>query len=142
VFSQTTCVLTAFAMYLTGCTSVFLLCVISYERYLMINDPLNRRRFGLGKCFLLVAVCLLGGVFWASMPLLGWSHYSLEGAGTSCSVEWNERSWNVTSYNIGIFIFVFLIPVTYIFITNISLVIVVSSIKISFFFFINQKALI
>lgn len=66
--------------------------------------------------------CILIGLFWATMPLLGWSHYSLEGAYTSCSVEWRERSASVTSYNITIFGVVYLVPVVLIVFTNARLV--------------------
>jgi len=45
------------------------------------------------------------------MPLVGWSHCALEGGMTSCSVTWNEQSTNVISYNIAIFIFVYIIPI-------------------------------
>lgn len=69
-----------------------------------------------------IAGCLLIGLFWATMPLVGWSHYSLEGAYTSCSVEWRERSLNVTSYNITIFGVVYLVPVLVILVTNIKLI--------------------
>ena len=31
------------------------------------------------------------GIFWAIIPLFGWSEYSLEGALISCSVEWNKK---------------------------------------------------
>lgn len=73
-----------------------------------------------------IAACLFIGIFWASMPLLGWSHYSLEGAYTSCSVEWRERSLSVTSYNITIFGFVYLVPVIVIVFTNARLLTMVN----------------
>lgn len=66
----------------------------------------------LNKKNLLIAVCisLACGLFWSLMPLFGWSHYSLEDSYISCSVEWKERTFNVISYNICIFAFVFVIP--------------------------------
>jgi hypothetical protein len=58
-------------------------------------------------------------------PMFGWSHYSLEGALTSCSVEWFEKSFNVISYNISMFIFVYFIPLLIIFGTSLGLIILV-----------------
>ena len=57
-------------------------------------------------------------LFWAFMPFLGWSHYSIEGARISCSVQWREKSLNVISYNICIFIFVYIVPFGVIIFTN------------------------
>lgn len=76
-----------------------------------------------------IAGCLLIGLFWASTPLFGWSYYSLEGAYTSCSVEWRDRSPNVVSYNITIFGVVYLVPVLVIVATNAKLITMVTSLS-------------
>jgi c-opsin len=72
-----------------------------------------------------IAVCMLLGLFWSILPIFGWSRYALEGAGTSCSVEWNERSWNVMSYNVAMFVFVFFVPLLIIIFTNTRLIMIV-----------------
>ena len=61
----------------------------------------------------------------AGAPLVGWSYYSLEGALTSCSVEWAERSFSVISYNIFIFILTFVLPTLVISITNLKMIFIV-----------------
>ena len=66
--------------------------------------------------------CLVLGLIWPILPLFGWSHYTLEGALTSCTVEWAERSFNVVSYNITIWICGFLIPLIIIVYTNYKLI--------------------
>ena len=58
--------------------------------------------------------------------MVGWSYYSMEGALTSCSVDWADRSLNVVSYNIFIFIISYFIPVTIIIYTNTKLLLIVS----------------
>lgn len=55
--------------------------------------------------------------------MLGWSYYSLEGALTSCSVEWKDKSWNVITYNITIFVFVFIIPFLSIMLIHVKIII-------------------
>ena len=65
------------------------------------------------------------GLICAGAPLLGWSYYSMEGALTSCSVEWADRSINVVSYNMFIFVVSYLIPLIIIATTNISLLFIV-----------------
>jgi len=83
-------------------------------------------------------------------PFFGWSYYSLEGALTSCSVEWSVRSFNVISYNMFIFIVTFLIPVLVIVISNVGVLIIVrlksyisivckSNFNLIFLFFFSKK---
>ena len=73
-----------------------------------------------------VQVCMLLGAFWPTMPLVGWSHYALEGGMTSCSVTWNEQSTNVISYNLAIFVCVYILPVLVIVATNAKMLLIVS----------------
>lgn len=79
---------------------------ISLERLLMICHPTKKRH----NPFHLIFFSVSCGLFWSVMPLVGWSRYSLETGTIHCSVEWAEKSFNVISYNITIFIFVFIGP--------------------------------
>ena len=72
--------------------------------------------------YMTVLVCVLLSLTWSTAPFFGWSYYSLEGGLTSCSVEWADRSWNVLSYNITIWIFGFLIPLAVIVYCNIRII--------------------
>ena len=104
---------------------------MSVIRYYMILKPINMRKMTLKLSLIIVGFCVLNGVVWASLPLFGWSRYSLEGALTSCSVEWKERSLNVVSYNVTIFLLVYFIPVVCTIITSIKLTIIVVSISLN-----------
>ena len=64
-------------------------------------------------------------LFWSAVPIFGWSYYSLEDGIVSCSVEYNEKSLNVISYNIGMFIFVFILPFGITIYTNIKSILIV-----------------
>lgn len=74
-----------------------------------------------------IGLCLFGGLVCAGAPFIGWSYYSMEGALTSCSVDWADRSFNVVSYNIFIFIISYFIPVAIIIYTNLKLLFIVSN---------------
>lgn len=123
MFGKMGCSLSALFMYWSGCTNIYILIALSYSRY----EDLRRQMLGLGSptvkdCCLKILACILLGLFWASLPLLGWSYYSPEGLGTSCSVEWNEKSFNVLSYNITILITVFLIPLILLIYINVLII--------------------
>jgi hypothetical protein len=102
------CEIGGFSMYFCGCSSVYLLMAVSIERLLVIYKP--AQQISIKKSVLTVCLCCFLGLLWALFPFMGWSYYSLEGVNISCSVEWRDQSWNVVSYNIAIFIFVFIIP--------------------------------
>jgi len=113
-------------MYFTGITSIYILVGLSLERYYVINSNIKNRFVSAKTVLRVLAGCIMQGIIWASFPLFGWSHYTLEGANTSCAVEWNERSLNVVSYNTAMFVFVYFIPLIIIFISNFRLIIMAS----------------
>ncbi len=117
-------------MYFTATSNVYLMAFISYERYYILKSPMNVKNLNLKKLSTGVFVSILLGLFWATMPLIGWSHYALEDSLISCSIEWKERTLNVISYNICIFILVFGIPFGVSIITNIKSILIVSVFKI------------
>jgi hypothetical protein len=91
---------------------------IGYTRYKAVSDPLSANTNTERKMLSAIGLSLGCGAFWSITPLLGWSHYSLEGALISCSVEWNEKTPSVLSYNIAITIFVYLLPLCTFFFTS------------------------
>jgi hypothetical protein len=119
------CVLTGFIMYFIGTVGVYLMVAMSIERFMIIYKPMSIKKLTHRVLALVIGVCMLLGLFWSILPIFGWSRYSLEGAGTSCSVEYNERSLNVISYNVAMFVFVFFVPLFVIIGLNTKLVMMV-----------------
>nr|XP_055048595.1 parietopsin [Misgurnus anguillicaudatus] len=104
------CVFQGFAVNYFGLVSLCTLTLLAYERYHVVCKPmagfkLNVRRSCMGLLFVWL-YCL----FWAGAPLLGWSSYGPEGVQTSCSLGWEERSWNNYSYLIFYTILCFILP--------------------------------
>ncbi|KAM3585595.1 uncharacterized protein V6R79_022081 [Siganus canaliculatus] len=93
-----------------GIVSLISLAVLSYDRYstLMVC---NKRVPDYRKPLMAVGGSWLYSLLWTVPPLLGWSSYGPEGAGTSCSVTWTENSLGSHSYIICLFIFCLGIPV-------------------------------
>ncbi|XP_005748590.1 pinopsin-like isoform X1 [Pundamilia nyererei] len=94
----------------SGIVSLISLSILSYDRYstLMVY---NKRSADYRKPLLAVGGSWLYSVIWTVPPLLGWSSYGLEGAGTSCSVSWTEESPRSHSYIICLFVFCLGLPV-------------------------------
>ncbi len=85
--------------------------------------------------YVTIGACTMFGLFCAAAPLFGWSYYSLEGALTSCSVEWADRSFNVVSYNVFIFFITFFIPLLVIICCNLGIYVLVMDFSFFVFFF-------
>ena len=110
-------------MYFVSCSSMYLMMVISIDKLFIVYEPFMARKMLVSTRLCIVLLCTLLALFWSTLPLLGWSHYSMEMSRTSCSVEWADRSLGVTSYNITIFVFVFFIPFVTILYFNVKLIV-------------------
>ncbi len=106
-------------MYFTGCMHTYLMAAISFERYYSIYNPKQANKITFKLMLKLVMACFLASLFWSTMPLLGWSNYMLEDGATGCCIETREKSLNVQSYNLAMFVFVFMIPFGFIVVLNI-----------------------
>ena len=119
------CQLNGFLMYFVGCMQTFLMAAISFERYYVIKTPILATKFKPKLMLKAVLGCVALSLFWSAMPLIGWSRYSFEESRTGCCIEYRDRSFNVISYNIAIFVFVFLLPFGFILVSNIRLLLTV-----------------
>ena len=125
-FNDIGCVVSAFIMYFVSCTNMYLMAAIAVERYLIVTGKLAKRMASVLARVYVVLGCTLVALFWACMPLVGWSRYSMERAHTSCSVEYAERSLSVTTYIVAVFVFVFLAPLSQIAYSTVRLVLFVN----------------
>uniref|UniRef100_A0A4W5QH15 Teleost multiple tissue opsin 3b n=1 Tax=Hucho hucho TaxID=62062 RepID=A0A4W5QH15_9TELE len=99
-----------FANSLFGIVSLVSLAILSYERYSTIlcytkADPSDYK-----KAWLAIAGAWLYSLVWTVPPFFGWSSYGPEGPGTTCSVQWHQRSSRNISYITCLFIFCLLLP--------------------------------
>lgn len=62
------------------------------------------------KVFTGIAFSWIYSLVWAVPPLFGWSRYSPEGPGTTCSVNWTTRTANNVSYIVCLFFFCLILP--------------------------------
>ncbi|CAF3357302.1 unnamed protein product, partial [Rotaria sp. Silwood2] len=120
IFTYVSCVISAIIAYFTGCSNIYVLCLISIDRYIVLTRMSTTPVISVKHAYISILCVYLLALFWSLLPIIGWSNYDYEGVGASCSVKWEERSLNVTSYNITIFIFVYLIPVIIIIIMNLK----------------------
>lgn len=119
MFKKLGCDISGYIMYAIGCAHIYLTMAMSIERYVVLKNPAFIKKLNFGLYFKVISICILLSLLWATFPLFGWSYYTLEGALTSCSVEWADRSWNVFTYNVTIWVFGFIVPLSAILYCNI-----------------------
>ncbi|RNA30626.1 melanopsin [Brachionus plicatilis] len=129
VFRYIGCVFSGFVMYFVGCLSIYLMMAISFERYHIIKNPFGVSKVKIQTTYLSILICVLLALLWSVLPMMGWSYYSLEGALTSCSVEWKDRSLNVVSYNVTVFLLVYFIPLLAIIRVNFKLIFMIRGLQ-------------
>ncbi|XP_034742226.1 teleost multiple tissue opsin 2b [Etheostoma cragini] len=93
-----------------GIVSLISLVILSYDRYSTLTKY-NKHGPGYRKPLLAVGGSWLYSFFWTVPPLLGWSSYDIEGAGTSCSVSWKVQTVQSHAYIICLFIFCLGLPI-------------------------------
>ncbi|KAK5858760.1 hypothetical protein PBY51_002875 [Eleginops maclovinus] len=93
-----------------GIVSLVSLSLLSFERYsvLLHSPPSDSSQYCRAR--LAVGASWLYSLVWTLPPLLGWSSYGPEGPGTTCSVQWHQRSPAARSYISCLFIFCLLLP--------------------------------
>ena len=126
IWPKITCIFAGFIIYFVGCMQVFLMSAISYVRYDILSKQLNEKSIGNRVIICSTLVSLALSLFWSMAPMFGWSFYSLEDGLVSCSVEYNEKSINVITYNVGMFIFTFLLPFAIIIFANVKSLLIVN----------------
>ncbi len=89
----------------------------SFVRYLAVNSSSS-----MAKTKVAIILSFILALIWPLAPIFGWSYYSLEGGLTSCSVEWSDKDLSVVTYNMTIFVTVFLVPIIIIITANSLLV--------------------
>lgn len=94
----------------SGIVSLISLVILSYDRYSTLT-VYNKGGLNYRKPLLAVGGSWLYSLFWTVPPLLGWSSYGLEGAGTSCSVSWTANTAQSHAYIICLFIFCLGLPI-------------------------------
>ncbi|KAM8977434.1 pinopsin-like [Pelodytes ibericus] len=93
-----------------GIVSLISLAILSYERYTTLA-VYRKGGPNFKKALFAVVSSWVYSLIWTVPPLLGWSSYGQEGAGTSCSVRWTSESTESVSYIICLFIFCLVLPV-------------------------------
>jgi hypothetical protein len=126
IFNKWGCNTSSLIMFWIGSSSIYLMTSISFQRFYVIYNPFNPKNNSFKMNIIIIIICLFIGFIWSIFPVIGWSYYTLEGSLTSCGIEWRKQSFNLNSFKIAIFLFVYLLPLLIIILSSIKLLIMVN----------------
>ena len=79
IWSKLVCIFSGFLIYFVGTLQIYLMCVISSIRYLILKAQLNDNPVRMKSIYIAIGSSVLLSLFWSGTPIFGWSHYTLEG---------------------------------------------------------------
>ena len=110
-FGESGCKAYGFLTTLCGLASINHLAGAAFERY----DYIERATRGQGlfnkkRTVYFVIFLWFYSLVFSVAPFANWSSYTLEGFGTSCSVDWSSSSSNAVSYTVALYLGCFVLP--------------------------------
>ena len=114
LFGEAGCTAYGFITTFVALGSMMNLVGASYERYVTLVKLYRNGEadFGIKKALCVSIILWLYSLIWSSMPLFGWSSYTLEGIGTSCSIEWRSDNSGDVSYALCLTTACFVLPMS------------------------------
>ncbi|CAG5127043.1 unnamed protein product [Candidula unifasciata] len=111
LYGQAMCQLYAFEGMFFGIAAIGAVIALCVERYYIANRLSSGSKDGSGWFYTWSLILVVGNaLFWATMPLLGWSRYAIELTGTSCAIDWAHPDQSYISYMATLTIFSFVVP--------------------------------
>ena len=112
IFGSDACIFSGFSVTFLGLVSISHLVCLAAERYISIAKPFLAERITRKPRYtvFISIVSWIYAFFWAILPVLGISSYTLEGK-TRCSLNWKGKSRADRVYICLLFVFCFVLPV-------------------------------
>lgn len=77
VFGREACIYMGFTLFSYLSIAMYTLTMISIERYLVICQPFKTFTFNVKKCLISMSLILVVSLLFATIPLVGWSEYTI-----------------------------------------------------------------
>ena len=99
-----------FVTTLVSVTNVCILTAIALDRYFIILEKPFASRITNFKAGMTILSCSGYGLLWATFPLAGWGRFVVENSEISCGPDWGSSDSLPRTYNVTIFVLVFIVP--------------------------------
>ena len=110
VFGPLFCQIYAMLGSLFGCSSIWTMTAIAFDRYNVIVKGLSGRPLTINGALLRLLGIWLFSLIWTVAPVLGWNRYVPEGNMTACGTDYFTKDFSSISYIVMYSIWVYLLP--------------------------------
>ncbi|KAG4069754.1 hypothetical protein HA402_003195, partial [Bradysia odoriphaga] len=93
-----------------GCTSIWTMCMIAFDRYNVIVKGLAGKPMTITGAILKILFIYMFATIWTLAPIFGWNRYVPEGNLSSCGTDFMNKSWTSKSYILVYSCFVYYMP--------------------------------
>ncbi|XP_061700294.1 visual pigment-like receptor peropsin [Syngnathoides biaculeatus] len=114
-FGYTGCQIYAGLNIFFGMASIGLLTVVAVDRYLTICRPEIGEKMTARSYNLLILAAWLNGLFWSTMPIVGWAGYAPDPTGATCTINWRKNDLSFISYTMTVIVVNFVVPLAIMF---------------------------
>lgn len=129
-FGDIGCVIEGFFAFFTGVASLWLLALLSINRYCLVFYPINMNSLSVKGMLKIISVYLIVNICWSLMPIIGWSKYTYEFNGLQCVMDYSDHTFPVISFNVCTLLFFWLIPISIGCYTNFNILLIVRLIQL------------
>ncbi|KAH3696649.1 hypothetical protein DPMN_084125 [Dreissena polymorpha] len=120
-FGEVMCASYGFMMTVLAVANMTILAVISVDRFIVIMNFRIAKKITRFHCVLILVLCYVYGVCWATPPLLGWGNFDLEPNRLTCGPDWRNGDLSVRSYNYTLLTMIFCVSGTVIFVSYVGI---------------------
>ncbi|XP_076460480.1 retinochrome-like [Babylonia areolata] len=110
LYGDKMCQAYAFEGMFVGIAAIGSIISLCLERYVVSSRKETMQQSSSTFYWLVTGLNLANAFFWAVMPILGWSRYSLDHTGTSCAIDWKNADEGYLSYMAMLCTFSFGLP--------------------------------
>nr|APY20539.1 long wavelength sensitive opsin [Tenthredo koehleri] len=110
VFGPMLCQVYAMLGSMYGCSSIWTMTAIAFDRYNVIVKGLSAKPMNIKGALLRILGIWLFGVIWTVAPMVGWNRYVPEGNMTACGTDYLTKDWLSRSYILVYSFFVYFAP--------------------------------
>ncbi|CAG2193259.1 OPN4 [Mytilus edulis] len=112
LFGRSGCTYYGFLMSFGGLASIFLLTMISIDRYIYVVKHNLSKHQSTMPIIITITVCFFMTFGFTISPLLGWNQYTYAGVGTSCAIDLVGEKNNGHSFVLALCAIYFALPVS------------------------------
>ncbi|XP_067654375.1 rhodopsin, G0-coupled-like [Haliotis asinina] len=111
LYGKVGCIIQGFMTFTLAQTDMNTLACLSVYRFISVCMPGDVHRLTRSVTIKVIIFLWLYSLLWTVPPLLGWSAYTYEPFGTSCSIDWDDKESGAVAYTWCLIIYCYIVHI-------------------------------